>query len=196
MMGPTDRQARGLVPVDPVTVTKCMEQLQEGYVASVAATAGCLFQPITRDSYGFDVLLVRKRSSSLEEISVYAQLKSTTIGPPDPSKEHFSYQLKKREYMERLAAPRQGIRAILIVMAVHNMQTNWSSGSHDHLKLFHCCYWVCLEGRNVSDAAQPTVHIPTRNIFNADELTWILDTLDQGGDLRAPARGPQPTVAP
>jgi Domain of unknown function (DUF4365) len=194
-MDTTDGQARSLVPVDSATVTMCMEQLQEGYVASVAATAGCLLQPIRRDSYGFDVLIVRKRSSTLEEVSVYAQLKSTTIGAPDPSKEHFSYRLKQREYMERLVAPRQGIKAILIVMAVHKIQSNWSSGDRDHLKLFHCCYWVCLEGQNVPEAAQPTVHIPTGNIFDADGLTWILDTLDKGGDLRA-ARSPQPTVAP
>jgi hypothetical protein len=44
-----------------------MEQLQEGYVASIAATAGCVMNPVARDVYGMDVMFIRTRSSDEEE---------------------------------------------------------------------------------------------------------------------------------
>src|SRR4051794_30677432 len=92
------------VAVNALTGTVCMEQLQEGYVASVAATAGCLFNKLERDVYGFDVLLVDKKDPSQQESSLYVQLKCTTSTRPDPTAADFGFRLKKREYFERLAA--------------------------------------------------------------------------------------------
>ena len=62
-------------PVDSTTFSVCMEQLQEGYVLSVAATAGCLVETVQRDIYGLDIRFVRQRGSNLEETSLHAQLK-------------------------------------------------------------------------------------------------------------------------
>ena len=170
-------------PVDPATVTDCMEQLQEGYVASVAATAGCLFQKFSKDRFGFDTMLVRPRPVG-EEISVFTQLKCTTTERPDPSKPDFGYRFRKRQYFDRLATIRSGIKAILIVMATHPAQARWTNGSHDRLELLYCCYWAYLEGLTVGDHIRtPTVRVPTSNVFDANALTWILDTLDRGGDL-------------
>jgi hypothetical protein len=101
--------------VDGRTFTEMMEQLQEGYVASIAATAGCAVEPIRRDIYGFDVRLIRPTPPGVEEITLMAQLKNTTAVKPDTAKNFFSYQLKKREYLEDLAAPRTGVKAILLV---------------------------------------------------------------------------------
>jgi len=175
----------GVRPVVAETFTECMEQLQEGYVASVAATAGCLLEPVARDRYGMDVMFVRVRPAGLEEVSVYAQLKNTTTVKPDPAKQFFSYQFKKKEYLERLAAPRSGIKAILVVMATHPHQELWTNGDHDSLALLHCCYWMSLEGETVPPGVNaPTVRVPTSNIFNADTLTCILDRIERGEALR------------
>jgi hypothetical protein len=66
-------------PVDGRTFTAMMEQLQEGYVASVAACAGCTMEPIPKDLYGFDVRLVRPgRRAGDEEVALNVQLKNTT----------------------------------------------------------------------------------------------------------------------
>ena len=138
-----------IAPLDPRTFTAMMEQLQEGYVASVAATAGCACEPIRRDIYGFDVRFVRPGQLGEEEVTLNAQLKNTTTVKPDPEATHFSHQLKKREYLETLAAPRSGVKAILLVMASLPVQEQWTQASHDSMTVRYCCYWECLEGRPV-----------------------------------------------
>ncbi|MGW0575247.1 DUF4365 domain-containing protein [Streptomyces sp. NPDC002920] len=164
-----------------------MEQLQEGYVAAVAATAGCAVETVRRDIYGMDALLVRPATDpSRQEVSVFAQLKNTTTILPDPAKDSFSYQLKKRDYFDRLALPRKDPKAILIVMATSYRQSDWTKANHDRLELSHCCYWVSLEGQTAKDGVQsPTVKIPTANIFDSVALTGILDKLDRGESLNA-----------
>ncbi|MFF7703249.1 DUF4365 domain-containing protein [Streptomyces lydicus] len=171
--------------VNEDTFTACMEQLQEGYVASVAATAGCAVENVRRDIYGMDALLVRPAEDpGKQEVSVFAQLKNTTTTLPDASKETFSYQLKKRKYFERLALKRKSPKAILIVMATSFRQADWTRASHDRLEISHCCYWVSLEGQTAKEGVQsPSVSIPTANIFDSNALTNILDRLDRGESL-------------
>lgn len=167
------------------TFTQMMEQLQEGYVASVAATAGCAFQPLYRDIIGMDVLLFRPgKTPNDQEASVFVQLKCTTTLKPDPTADHFSLKLKKREYFEKLAAPRSNPKSILLVMVTSPHQRAWSGATHEALSVSHCCYWVHLEGQvPAAGVEQPTVHVPTSNIFDAKALTDILDKLDRGDPL-------------
>ncbi|MER7763490.1 DUF4365 domain-containing protein [Streptomyces sp. NPDC097619] len=171
--------------VNDDTFTACMEQLQEGYVAAVAATAGCAMESVRRDIYGMDALLVRPPEHvGKQEVSVFAQLKNTTTLRPDPEKSTFGYQLKKREYFDRLALKRKDPKAILIVMATSVRQADWTTAHHDRLEVSHCCYWVSLEGQTAKEGVEsPTVKIPTANIFDANALTNILDKLDRGESL-------------
>ncbi len=173
--------------VNDDTFTACMEQLQEGYVASVAATAGCAMEHVRRDIYGMDALLVRPAAEpGKQEVSVFAQLKNTTTVLPDPDKDTFSYQLKKREYFDRLAMDRKDPQAILIVMATSYRQADWTDASHARLEVRHCCYWVSLKGVTAREGVEsPSVRIPTSNIFDAVALTTILDKLDRGEALNA-----------
>ncbi|HZM75000.1 MAG TPA: DUF4365 domain-containing protein [Candidatus Limnocylindrales bacterium] len=173
-----------IASVNELTFSECMEQLQEAYVAGVAATNGCLYNPLMRDAYGFDALIVQKRPSQFQELSLYVQLKCTTVVKPDTNSEFFSFRLKKREYFERLAVRRTPPKAILLVMATSPDQATWTSGDHDSLSILHACYWVSLEGLPVPDSGQPTVRVPIKNRFDAPALESILQTLDQGGDLR------------
>jgi len=171
--------------VNPDTFTSLMEQLQEGYVTSVAATAGCAVVPIRRDIFGFDSMLVRPAGTpGKQEVSVFAQLKCTTTVRPDPKHPSFSFQLKKRQYFDALAMKRRDPKAILIVMATSHRQADWTAATHDQLSVAHCCYWVCLEGQEANPGVQrPTVHVPTENIFDANALSAILDKLDRGEEL-------------
>ncbi|GAA4875596.1 hypothetical protein GCM10023203_27220 [Actinomycetospora straminea] len=73
-MPPTTR----VKPVFDENFTDCMEQLQEGYVGAVAATAGCSFEIKRKDRYGSDIEIVRPGKNGGEEVAVKAQLKSTT----------------------------------------------------------------------------------------------------------------------
>lgn len=173
-----------LEPVVKRTFGDCMEQLQEGYVAAVAATAGCTMQPFQGDLYGSDALLIRDSGVGLEEVSVLAQLKNTTTQRADIERGFLSYQFKKRDSFERLTEPRKFLKSILVVMTAPRRQIEWTSSSHDYLSLHHCCYWVCLEGQSASaGVSSPTVRVPTENVFDAPALTAILDRLERGDPL-------------
>lgn len=166
------------------TFTDCMEQLQEAYVSAVAATAGCQYNPKLRDTYGVDAELVRAPDGLKEEISVFVQLKNTTMMKPDPSKTEFTYRFNKRRDMQMLTQRRSGIKKILVVMCTSPLQHEWTSAVHDQLQMIHCCYWTYLEGESVPTVDKPTIRIPTANIFDASALTKILDQLEVGGSLR------------
>ncbi|MEU7135147.1 DUF4365 domain-containing protein [Streptomyces sp. NPDC046261] len=162
-----------------------MEQLQEGYVASVAATAGCTMEAVNKDYWGADVQLIRPPRTALEEeCMVFAQLKSTTLTLPSAGKEYFSYQFSKRKYFDHMVKPRKHQKAILIVMTVSPRQADWTEVSHDGLVTRRSCYWAYLEGLKVDpDVQKPTVRIPTRNLLDAHSLTRILDKIDRGESL-------------
>jgi len=168
--------------VDARTFTALLEQLQEGYVATVAATAGCIVEPVKRDVYGFDGWLVRPPTSigAGEETMIAVQLKNTTTVRPNPSKGWFSYQFKDRRSFEVLARPRR-MKAILLVMATPPQQANWTASDHDYLRVERCCYWASLEGMKAAPGVQsPTVRISTANIFDARSLTAMMDRLERG----------------
>ncbi|ASQ96491.1 MULTISPECIES: DUF4365 domain-containing protein [Streptomyces] len=162
-----------------------MEQLQEGYMQSIAATAGCLFIKQERDMYGMDAMLVRPSSDPLgEETSFYVQLKSTTQISPRASAASFSYRFEQRSYMERLARPRKGIKSLLVVMAVPKGQLDWTSAQHSHLEVRQACYWASLEGSEIPEGVEkPYARISTVNLFNAEALSAIMTKIERGEPL-------------
>ncbi|AVH22669.1 DUF4365 domain-containing protein [Nocardia cyriacigeorgica] len=172
-----------VVAVVERTFTDCMEQLQEAYVAGVAATAGCSFEPTSRDTHGIDARLVRAPDALQEEIAVGVQLKNTTMVRPDPSRTEFTYRFNSRHDMEKLAQRRKYNKKILIVMCTSPLQHEWTAVAHDRLHMVHCCYWRYLEGESVPSVNKPTIRIPTANIFDAAALTKILDQLEAGDSL-------------
>lgn len=170
--------------VDTATFTTCMEQLQEGYVAAVAATAGCFIEPVRRDYYGVDVQIVRPRGPHLQEQMIFAQLKNTTTIKPDPTKPDFPYKFKARAHLEHLVKPRSNPKALVIVMATSPLQADWTYGDHDELSMLHCCYWANLEGCSIGvGVEQPTVRVPTDQRFSASGLLEMFDRLDRGEAL-------------
>jgi hypothetical protein len=171
--------------VDPLTFTTLMEQLQHGYVSSVAATAGCTFEVVNRDVWGVDAQIIRTAQTANEQESMlFAQLKSTTQITPDPKKDFFSYQFTKRQYFDHMAKFRSHPKAILIVMTMSPKQLEWTEVDHPGLLTKRCCYWTHLEGATAKpEVAKPTVRIPTKNVFDAYVLMDILDKLDRGESL-------------
>lgn len=171
----------GIVPVVAHTFTALMEQLQEGYVAGVAATAGCSVEFVRRDLYTVDALIIRSIDKNKEEVSVKAQMKNTTLTRPDPDKPFFSYKFKRREQLAPLVMPRKDPKMILLVMVTTPIQAEWTACDHDSLTMRHCCYWAYLEGYGVDPNVQsPTVRIKTANVFDGKALTEIMDKLDRG----------------
>lgn len=176
--------ATGIVPVVPRTFTAMMEQLQEGYISCVAATAGCSVEFIRRDLYLLDALIIRSTDEDRQEVSVVAQLKNTTTISPDPSKPYFTYQFRNRDHLRRLTMHRKDPKAILLVMTSPRAQADWTQCDHESLTVRNCCYWVSLEDQTVRpDVKYPSIQVPTSNIFNDQALTMIMDKLDRGEAL-------------
>lgn len=169
-------------PLIESNFTQCMEQLQEGYVFSVAATAGCAVELTHRDQNGIDVIFTRPSGATLEEAILQAQLKCTTTLLPDPSKPTFSFQFNHRSHFDHLAKARSTVKAILLVMVTEPDQSMWTSAGHDSLSVRKCCYWSYLEGQ-VSDADKPSVRIPTQQVFSATALSNLMDRVQQGQPL-------------
>ena len=125
-------------PVDSETFTECMEQLQEGYVFSVAATAGCLAERLRWDRFGADVSFVGSSGPLRREVMLFAQLKSTTTIAPDPESTSFGYQFHKRAHFDRLVIERPIFKTILLVMVTDPDQSKWSHGDHESLRVRKC----------------------------------------------------------
>ncbi|MCP9974022.1 DUF4365 domain-containing protein [Streptomyces somaliensis] len=163
-----------------------MEQLQQGYLMSVAASAGCTMELINKDKWGVDAQFVRPpRTPHEEEGLLFAQLKCTTQTTPDPSKGYFSYQFTKRQYFDHMVKYRKNLKAILIVMTAPRRQRDWTAVDHAGLRTARACYWVHLEGMTADPGiARPSVRVPTDNLLDSDALTEIFDRLDRldGGE--------------
>ncbi|MER5727107.1 DUF4365 domain-containing protein [Streptomyces sp. NPDC002138] len=167
------------------TVTDMMEQLQQGYMASIAATAGCTFEMVSKDAWGIDAQIIRPPNTATQvESMLFAQLKCTTQITPDPEREFFSYQFTKRQYFDHLAKFRSYPKAILVVMTVPTRQLDWTEVGHQGLLTRRSCYWVHLENvESATHVAKPSVRIPTKNIFDANALINILDRTDRGESI-------------
>ncbi len=171
----------GVVKVVARTHTQAMEQLQEGYVQAVAATAGVIAEFRRRDLHKYDVELTRQPDVSNEEAAVRLQLKATTTSRPRVGATHLSFTLKSTKDLESLAMERTTIKHILVVMVVGADQHDWTEATHEGLTTRHCCYWVNLEGASVPQGvASPTVHVPLSQVFDAEALNAILDRVEKG----------------
>jgi Uri superfamily endonuclease len=176
---------RNIKPVHEATFTTCMEQLQEGYVYAIASTAGCTINRIDRDVNGLDVEFILSRGPHLEEVTIRAQLKSTTTQKLDLTKREFSFQFKERKHFDHLAKQRETVKAILLVLATDPNQTLWSSATHEVLSIQRCCYWVNLEGHPAkgNSVASPTVKVPMANVFDAAALRTMFERVLAGVPL-------------
>lgn len=171
--------ASNLTKVNPRLFTDSMEQLQQGYVAAIAASCGVSVQGVDRDMYGHDVEFMRQPDITVEEVSVRAQLKSTTGITIKPGATEFSYTFKSRAAFEALAMPRTMQKRFLIVMAVPQNQNRWTYAHSRGMLLRHSCYWVSLEHQTAT-VEQPTIKVPLKNLFDAAALTTIMDKIEQG----------------
>lgn len=176
-------RAQNIKAVHPRTVTKMMEQLQEGYISSVAASAGCSAEVIGKDTFGVDVQFIRPAVTHLEQEGLlFAQLKCTTQVVPDRDTKSFQYRFSKREYFEGLAATRSYPKKILIVMTVPYEQIGWTEVVNGGLLIKRECYWAHLEGQT-SNLVKPVIDVPTENIFDANTLIKIMERQDRGESL-------------
>ncbi|WP_448318206.1 DUF4365 domain-containing protein [Streptomyces sp. CO7] len=174
---------RNIQAVDDRTVTTMMEQLQVGYVSTVAATAGCSVEVMSKDTFGVDVQFIRPGRNHLEQESLlFAQLKCTTQVVPNRDDKSFRYKFSKREYFEGLSVVRSYPKKILIVMTVPLAQCDWTEIMDGGLLVKRECYWTHLEGE-VSDLVKPVIDVPTGNVFDAQALIELLGRQDRGESL-------------
>lgn len=177
--------ARVIRAVHGDTFTTLMEQLQEGYVAAVAATAGCSVNWLTRDTFGRDALIVKHWEDDPEETHLYVQLKNTTTEPAGPTASNFSFQFKTAKHATLLAqSATNRAPSVLVVMISHPHQNEWSVGDHDELRVRHCCYWRSIASTDIKPGVSaPSVSIDRAQVFDAEGLLDIMDRIRSGKGL-------------
>lgn len=175
--------ARMIQPVHEDTFTAMLEQLQEGYVYAVAASAGCSVNVQRRDTFGVDALITRHREGDEFETHLFAQLKCTTTVRAGEDAGDFVFSFKHQRQIERLQQTNpSGLPTILIVMVAHPSQANWATGDHDSLTIRHSCYWKHVAGADPGETdSDLSVRMHRTQLFDAAALLGIMDRIQEGG---------------
>lgn len=174
--------ARVIQPLHEGTFTAMQEQLQEGFVYAVAASAGCSVNVHRRDTFGVDVLITQHRDSDEFETHLFAQLKCTTTVRAGADVGDFVFSFRHQRQVQNLQRNPFGLPAILIVMVAHPEQANWTSGDHDSLTVRHSCYWKYVAGADPGETgSELSVRMHRAQLFDSAALLGIMDRIRQGG---------------
>ncbi len=157
-----------------------MEQLQLGYIRTVAAAAGCNIVGVPEVDEGIDIVLSHKSNAHNGSGAVYleVQLKSTAAFAGDVP-EFVSSQMRRDRYDE-FRSDTPNMDRILVIMSMPDNAEDWLRASHDYLEVRHCAYWVNLRGEGEVSATKPTVKAPTLNVFDDVALCAIMARIGQG----------------
>ncbi len=150
-----------------------MELFSLAYIRAVAAQAG---YQVTRDETdtGLDGMLIGGIGSR-PVIAFQAKSTSRDIRTGD----HLRFPLPLNNY-EILRAESPFMPRILVVVLVPRERGQWLHQSEDELCLRHCAYWLSLAGEPaVPNTTSVTVHIPTTNVFNGEQLRLLMRNAEE-----------------
>lgn len=151
------------------------EELSRAYVQAVAARAGYTTAHYSKDRDGIDMLI---RAGGKMRPAIDIQLKAT-INLGNPSNGFFHFPLRSENH-NLLCFPSQTPR-LLVVLDLPRDQAKWLTIAADELILRRKAYWLSLrEHDETENEASITVHIPEQNLFNVDNLHWLMEQSRQG----------------
>lgn len=146
------------------------ERLSVAYVSAVAASAGYATSKPDPDMDGIDL---RVSATGDMHPSIDVQLKATT-SLNRRSDGSLSYALPVRNY-ELLREPVQTPR-LLVLLDLHDDQTEWLTITHEQLALKRCAYWVDLTNHpGTTNTTSVTVDVPRSNLLNVEGLVGRMD---------------------
>ena len=156
------------------------EALGRAYVQAVAALAGVGTSVPTPD-YGIDLSLRLIERVGVQHqdagVQLDLQLRSTTRA--NVSETQLKYDLDVRTYEYLRAIP--PVPRILVVLVLPDDETHWLSQSLDELVVWHCAYWLSLQGTNpASVTSSIRILIPQTQVFSVQAVQALMNRLAQG----------------
>lgn len=170
-------------PLNELPMSTKKEQFSLGYVRMVAAAAGVSIKSHATDVDGVDITL----ASSAEYEMFYCpqfelQLKCTSQRRTI-HKDHIVWTLKAGPF-RRLTHPKRHIPAYLGVLYVPAESDEWMTQNEELLLVRSRMYWQSAAKLGTIKDTQDTktVHLPSSNLFDVDQLRDIMETIGKGGD--------------
>jgi hypothetical protein len=160
------------------------EEFSYAYVYAIASAAGYSFQlaPRPLDMDGIDAIIAATAAPGvMRRPRLEVQIKCTSqdvLGT-----EGIKYPLSVKNYDDLRYDEPYNTRILVVVLVPEN-PTDWLHQSDMELCLRRCGYWVSLQGQPaISNQTSVTVSIPRQNVFTADALKRIMDSLEKGETL-------------
>lgn len=163
-------------------LTRQQEQFSIAWVRSVASVAGYAVEEIRVDIDSVDLTIVQvgvgEEYPLIEGLKI--QLKCTYAHAPKEDGLHYPLKIKNYNDLRRdCLNPR-----ILVVLHVPEKAEQWLKHSHDTLSLYHCAYWMSLNGMPVTENSDTvSVTIPLEQRFTVDALRLLMTALAKGERL-------------
>ena len=145
------------------------ERLSVGYVALVAARAGCMLQDVHVDRDSIDVTI---RPVSGEPVCIDAQLKATSTA--DREDDNLLFDLPIKNYND-LRSHIVGNARILIVLDLHHDSEQWTSFEGESLVTRRLAYWTDLYGEPATtNLHTKRVRLPFERPFTPTGLRHLM----------------------
>src|SRR5690606_32263880 len=139
-----------------------MEQLQVGYVTSVAAAAGCTLSTPTPDD-GTDLIL-GYAAAGLRSVRLEVQLKATSPANDHPA--GFVTAKMRRNRYDLYREPDPMLPRIVVIMEQPHDFHGWVERDGDALRLRHLAHWVSLRGHPVRTSEKVAIRAPREQVFD------------------------------
>src|SRR5438445_7974918 len=120
------------------------EQFSRAYVLAVAAAAGYAWYQPSVDDDSIDLGLAEKGGGGTVR-SPRLELQLKCHAAETPSGDHFSHDLKLKNYEDLRDATVQ-VPRILVVVLVPEDVPSWLTATENELVMRRCGYWVSLRG--------------------------------------------------
>lgn len=149
------------------------EQFSIAYVRAVASVAGFSVTEKEVDDDSIDLIIAsRGKKGSIRSPRLELQLKCTSAEIPKDN--HFSYELKRKNY-DDLRGNDFVVPRILVVVIVPSDVSYWLYQTEEELSLRRCGYWLSLkEHPETQNTTSVTVNIPKENVFSVDQLNQLM----------------------
>lgn len=146
---------------------------------AVAAVAGCSVAKHNRDAVGVDWTIQSQEEYPRKYPKLDVQLKCTSS--TRNTENSLSYSLEAKNYKKLQGVTYDNARVLVVVYVPHNVDS-WLEHSEEELTVRHCGYWVSLRNApEMSNSTRQAVKIPRENLFTAEALRSMMDTIGNGG---------------
>jgi hypothetical protein len=166
-----------------LTIQHCKESLSRAYVTAVVGRSLNNLMWGREYDYGVDgsVRILERRGQRIRETGLGFDFQSKTTVDWSIDNSDIVYDLDATAYndlVERTSTTATPF--LLILLCLHEDESDWLAVSVDQLILRRCAFWCKLNGSLTSNASTQRIRIPTSNVFSPAAVTGILNEIRTG----------------